>query len=126
MRSRALLPAVAALLLAATLPVAAVAPPVAPPLAAIDADVERARREFEIPGVAMAVVKDGRVVLAKGYGVRRHGGPALVDGDTLFAIASNTKAFTAAALGLLVEDGKLGWDDPVTRHLPSFQMYDPY
>jgi CubicO group peptidase (beta-lactamase class C family) len=96
------------------------------PLAAIEADIERARREFEIPGVAVAVVKDGRVVLAKGYGVKRQGAPAAVDADTLFAIASNTKAFTAAALGLLVEDGKLGWDDPVTRHLPSFQMYDPY
>jgi CubicO group peptidase (beta-lactamase class C family) len=129
MRSRALLPAVAALLVVVTLPWADAAPavtPATPPLAAIEADVERARREFEIPGVAVAVVKDGRVVLAKGYGVRRTGGPAAVDGDTLFAIASNTKAFTSAALGLLVEDGKLQWDDPVTRHLPSFQMYDPY
>jgi len=126
MRSRALLPAVTALLVAVTLPRADAAPPPAPPLAAIEADVERARREFEIPGVAVAVVKDGRVVLAKGYGVKRQGGPAAVDSDTLFAIASNTKAFTSAALGLLVEDGKLQWDDPVTRHLPSFQMYDPY
>src|SRR5580765_2866682 len=73
------------------------------PLAAIEADIERARREFEIPGVAVAVVKDGRVVVAKGYGVKRQGAPAPVDADTLFAIASNTKAFTAAALGLLVE-----------------------
>jgi len=96
------------------------------PLAAIDADVERARHEFEIPGVSVAVVKEGRVVLARGYGVKRQGAPAPVDAETLFAIASNTKAFTAAALGLLVEDGKLAWDDPVTRHLPSFQMYDPY
>jgi len=128
MRSRALLPAVTALLVVVTLPRADAAPPPPPPppLAAIEADVERARREFEIPGVAVAVVKDGRVVLAKGYGVKRQGGPAAVDGDTLFAIASNTKAFTSAALGLLVEDGKLQWDDPVTRHLPSFQMYDPY
>jgi CubicO group peptidase (beta-lactamase class C family) len=129
MRSRALFPVVAALLVGATLPAAAAPPavaPVAPSLAAIEADVERARREFEIPGVAVVVVKDGRVVLAKGYGVKRQGGPAPVDADTLFAIASNTKAFTSAALGLLVEDGKLQWDDPVTRHLPSFQMYDPY
>ena len=128
MRSRSLLPAVAALVVLATLRRADAAPAVAPtpPLAAIEADVERARREFEIPGLAVAVVKDGRVVLAKGYGVKRQGGPAAVDGDTLFAIASNTKAFTSAALGLLVEDGKLQWDDPVTRHLPSFQMYDPY
>jgi CubicO group peptidase (beta-lactamase class C family) len=124
MRSRALLPVLAALSLLAALPLTAATP--SPSLAAIEADVERARREFEIPGVAVAVVKDGRVVLAKGYGVKRQGGPAPVDGDTLFAIASNTKAFTSAALGLLVEDGKLQWDDPVTRHLPSFQMYDPY
>jgi len=121
MRSR---PLAAAFVL--SLVVTTTASAAAPPLAAIDADVERARHEFDIPGVAVAVVKDGRVALAKGYGVKRQGAPAPVDADTLFAIASNTKAFTAAALGLLVEDGKLGWDDPVTRHLPSFQMYDPY
>ena len=126
MTTRALYPAVAALLIATAVPLAAAPVPAPAPLAAIDADVERARREFEIPGVSVAVVKDGRVVLAKGYGVRRQGAPAAVDADTLFAIASNAKAFTAAALGLLVEDGKLAWDDPVTRHLPSFQMYDPY
>lgn len=125
MRSRAVLPVVAAALAALALPGAA-APPTGPGLAALDAEVERARREFEIPGVALAVVKDGRVLIEKGYGVKRLGGSEPVDGGTLFAIASNTKAFTAAALGLLVEDGKLSWDDPVTRHLPSFQMYDPY
>jgi CubicO group peptidase (beta-lactamase class C family) len=76
--------------------------------------------------MAVAVVKDGRVVLAKGYGVRRIGETAAVDADTLFGIASNTKAFTAAALSLLVEDGKLSWDDPVTKHLPQFQMWDPW
>lgn len=109
-----------------SLVVARVASAAAPPLASIDADVERARRQFEIPGLSVAVVKDGRVVMARGYGVKRQGATAAVDADTLFAIASNTKAFTAAALGLLVEDGKLAWDDPVTRHLPAFQMYDPY
>jgi CubicO group peptidase (beta-lactamase class C family) len=122
MRSRAILLAVTAVLLALAATGAA-APPARP---ALDAEVERARREFEIPGVALAVVKDGRVVIEKGYGVKRLGGSDPVDAGTLFAIASNTKAFTAAALGLLVEDGKLSWDDPVTRHLPSFQMYDPY
>src|SRR5690349_18903122 len=109
-----------------SLVVARVAAAAAPSLASIDADVERARREFQIPGLSVAVVKDGRVVMARGYGVKRQGATAAVDADTLFAIASNTKAFTAAALGLLVEDGKLAWDDPVTRHLPAFQMYDPY
>jgi CubicO group peptidase (beta-lactamase class C family) len=83
-------------------------------------------REFEVPGVAVAVVKDGRVVLAKGYGVRRVGEPEAVDADTQFGIASNTKAFTCAALSILAEEGKLSWDDPVTKHLPEFHMHDPW
>jgi CubicO group peptidase (beta-lactamase class C family) len=98
----------------------------APPLAGLDAYVARALREFGVPGMAVAVVKDGRILLAKGYGVRRAGDPAPVDPDTLFGIASNTKAFTCAALSILVEEGRLAWDDPVTKHLPDFQMYDPW
>ena len=81
---------------------------------------------FEVPGVSLAVVKDDKVVVAKGYGVRKLGEPAPVDGRTLFGIASNTKVFTAAALGLLVEEGKLQWDAPVIDYLPWFQMWDPY
>jgi CubicO group peptidase (beta-lactamase class C family) len=96
------------------------------PLAGLDAHVARAMREFGVPGMAVAVVKDGQVVLAKGYGVRRAGEPAPVDADTLFGIASNTKAFTCAAISILVEEGKLAWDDPVTKHLPDFQMQDPW
>jgi CubicO group peptidase (beta-lactamase class C family) len=96
------------------------------PLAGLDAHVARAMREFGVPGMAVAVVKDGQVALAKGYGVRRAGEPAPVDADTLFGIASNTKAFTCAALSILVEEGKLSWDDPVTKHLAGFQMYDPW
>ena len=83
-------------------------------------------RTFEVPGIALAIVKDDTVVVAKGYGVRRLGDPAPVDARTLFGIASNTKAFTATALGLLVEDGKIEWDDRVIRYLPSFAMWDPY
>jgi CubicO group peptidase (beta-lactamase class C family) len=124
MRPRAAFPA-ALLLLASFLQAAAGAAEPAS-VAALEGEIERARREFEIPGVAVAVVKDGRVVLEKGYGVKRIGTSDPVDAGTLFAIASNTKAFTGAALGLLAEDGKLSWDDRVTRHLPSFQMYDPY
>ncbi|HUG53960.1 MAG TPA: serine hydrolase domain-containing protein, partial [Vicinamibacteria bacterium] len=116
--------AIAIAVLFATATAFAVAP--ADPLATATLEIERARREFEIPGIAVAVVKDGRTVVLEGYGVRRLGEEARVDADTLFAIASNTKAVTAAALGLLVEDGRLAWDDPVTRHLPTFQMYDPY
>lgn len=92
----------------------------------LDAWVSRAMQTFEVPGLALAVVKDGRVVIAKGYGVRRLGDAAKVDERTLFGIASNTKAFTATALGLLVEEGKIEWDAPVVRYLPSFAMWDPY
>jgi CubicO group peptidase (beta-lactamase class C family) len=113
--------------LAATAAAPALAKPKpAPPLAGLDAYVARTMQEFGVPGMAVAVVKDGRVVHAKGYGVRRAGEPAPVDADTLFGIASNTKAFTCAALSILVEEGRLSWDDPVTKHLPDFQMYDPW
>lgn len=97
----------------------------APP-ADLDAYVARAMKTFEVPGLALAIVKDGKVVLAKGYGVRKLGDPAPVDENTLFGIASNSKAFTAAALAMLVDEGKLSWDDPVTKYLPSFHLYDPY
>lgn len=98
----------------------------AAPLAELDSHVARVMREFDVPGVAVAVVKDGRVVLAKGYGVRRAGESAVVDADTQFGIASNTKAFTCAALSILAEEGRLSWDDPVTKHLPEFHMNDPW
>ncbi len=105
-------------------PAAATAAAVLPP--GFDALVARAMKTFAVPGMGIAVVKDGKIVLAKGYGVRKLGEPALVDARTLFGIASNTKAFTATALGLLVEEGKIAWDAPVTRYLPWFQMWDPY
>jgi CubicO group peptidase (beta-lactamase class C family) len=91
-----------------------------------DAAAARVLKVFEVPGLALAVVKDGRVVVAKGCGLKKLGESALVDSRTLFGIASNTKAFTAAALGLLVDEGKIGWDDPVVSFLPAFQMFDPY
>jgi CubicO group peptidase (beta-lactamase class C family) len=81
---------------------------------------------FEVPGIGLAIVKDGKVVVARGYGTRRLGESAPVDGKTLFGIASNTKVFTATALGLLVEEGKLDWDRPVIDYLPWFRMSDPY
>jgi CubicO group peptidase (beta-lactamase class C family) len=92
----------------------------------VDKVVERARREFDVPGIAVAIVKDGNVVLAKGYGVRRQGESAPVTAQSLFRIASNTKAFTTAALAMLVDEGKIRWDDLVTQHMPGFQLYDPY
>lgn len=92
----------------------------------LEADVNRALSTFDVPGIAIAIVKDGQVVAAKGFGVRKLGETAPVTGKTLFEIASNSKAFTAAALAQLVDEGKLKWDDPVTRHLPGFQMNDAY
>ena len=111
-------------LLLLALPAAAAAQ--RPDLAALDRYIEQARTAWDVPGLAVAIVKDGRVVLAKGYGVREVGKPQPVDEHTLFAIASNSKAFTAAALATLVDAGKLGWDDRVRDHLPWFQLYDRY
>ena len=91
-----------------------------------DAYVARVMKTFQVPGVAVAIVKDGRVVLARGYGVKKLGLPAPVTPHTRFGIASNTKLFTATALGILVEDGKVEWDAPVIRYLPDFAMYDPW
>ena len=94
-------------------------------LADLDAYVAKGVADWRIPALAVAVVKDGEVVLAKGYGVRELSKSDSADEDTLFAIGSTTKAMTAAALGMLVDEGKLGWDDPVTKHLPWFQLRDP-
>jgi CubicO group peptidase (beta-lactamase class C family) len=91
-----------------------------------DAFVEDVRARFDVPGIAVAIVKDGKVVLERGYGVRELGKPEQVDAHTMFAIASNTKAFTAAALSMLADEGKLSLDDRVIDHLPWFQMSDPY
>jgi CubicO group peptidase (beta-lactamase class C family) len=105
-------------------PLAAHQKPAPPP--GLDAFVTRVMKTFEVPGVSVAIVKDGAVVTATGYGVRKLGEPAAVDARTLFGIASNTKAFTAAALGLLVEEGRIRWDAPVIDHVPWFQMWDPF
>jgi len=88
--------------------------------------VDSARKQFDVPGIAVAIVKDGQVVLEQGFGAKETGKAGAVDAHTLFAIASNTKAFTAAALQMLAEQGKLKMDDRVIDHLPWFQMSDPY
>lgn len=95
-------------------------------LSQLDRYIETARREWKIPGMAVAVIQDGKVVLAKGYGVKKISESHKVDEETLFAIASNTKAFTAACLAILVDEGKLHWDDKVRTYLPYFKLYDPY
>jgi CubicO group peptidase (beta-lactamase class C family) len=91
-----------------------------------DAEVRRALDLYQVPGLAIAVVQNGKVLLARGYGVRRLGGAAPVDAATDFQIASNTKAFTTALLAQLVDSGQLAWDDPVTKYLPWFQLSDPW
>jgi CubicO group peptidase (beta-lactamase class C family) len=132
-RSRAIrrAAALAAFVLAALTWIPAPAPAAAPAKTpglppGIEATVAKIMKAFEVPGLALAVVKDGKVVLAKGYGVRKLGEPVPVDAQTLFGIASNTKVFTATALGLLVEEGRLAWDERVVDVLPWFMMYDPY
>src|SRR5713226_9029860 len=92
----------------------------------LDAYVARVLKTFDVPGLSVAIVKDGKVVVAKGYGVRKLGDAAPVDENTLFGIGSNTKAFTTAALATLVDEGKISWDDKVYERLPGFEMYDPY
>lgn len=94
--------------------------------AEIDLLVERAMKTFEVPGIAVAIVKDGKVIHSKGYGVSSLVTMQKTDENTLFAIASNSKAFTSAALGILVDDGKLKWNDRVTDYIPEFKMYNPY
>ena len=93
---------------------------------ALDAYFAAARSAWNVPGFAVAIVKDDAIVLAQGYGVREVGRPDAVDAHTLFAIASNTKAFTAAALARLVDEGRLRWDDRVADRLPFFELYSPY
>ena len=92
----------------------------------IDQTVARAMAAFQVPGMAVGVIKDGKLIFAKGYGVREIGKTDPVSLDTVFQIGSNTKAFTAAALAMLVDQGKLGWDDKVIDFLPNFRMHDPY
>ncbi len=91
-----------------------------------DAYVEKVLKTFKVPGVSVAIVKDGKVVLAKGYGVKTIGTNDKVDSKTNFSIASNTKAFVGTSLGILVDEGKLKWNDRVVDHLPWFQLSDPY
>lgn len=92
----------------------------------LDAHITKVLETFDVPGVGVAVVKNGEILLSKGYGVRRSGQPDPIDENTLFSIASNSKAFTATALGMLVDQGKLSWEDPVIKHLPWFEMSDDY
>ncbi len=92
----------------------------------LDGVFKKALTDFNVPGMAIAIVKDGKTILSKGYGVKHASTKQKVDDHTQFAIASNTKSFTAAALAMLVDAGKLKWNDKVTDHLPYFKLYSPY
>ena len=92
----------------------------------IDQLIEKAMDQWNVPGMAVAVVKDGKVVLSRGYGTVEANRTLKVDNETLFAIASNTKGFLSSAIATLVTDGKLRWDDKVKEILPYFELYDPY
>jgi CubicO group peptidase (beta-lactamase class C family) len=92
----------------------------------LDAYIEQARADWKNVGLAVAIVENGELAYARGFGVREYRKPLGVDADTLFQVGSTTKAFTTAALGLLVEEGRLHWDDPVIEHLPRFQLQDPW
>lgn len=94
--------------------------------AEIDALVERTLKTFDVPGIAVAVIKDDKVIHAKGYGVRSLKTQQKVDENTLFGVASNSKAYTAAALGMLVDEKKITWDTKVTDIIPEFKLYNPY
>lgn len=96
------------------------------PLTGFDVYAEKARVDWEVPGMAIAVVKDDKIVYAKGFGVKKLGEATPVDEKTLFAIGSSSKAFTAATLAILVDEGKIKWDDRVSKYLPDFEVYDPY
>lgn len=122
--SRHLLIGLLIFLLSASLLAQNSAPSSAPP--DLDSYVSKSMKTFDVPGMGVAIVKDGKVLVAKGYGVRKLGDPTPVDENTMFAIGSNTKAFTTAALATLVDEGKMSWDDRVYERMPGFVMYDPY
>src|ERR1700743_3675507 len=109
------------LLLLIGAPAAFAAPP-----AGFDGRVESLRKGIGVPGMAIAIVENDKVARAKGFGVKKLGSSDPVDADTIFMTGSTGKAFTVAALGILVDQGKIGWDDKVIDHLPGFQMYDPW
>src|SRR3954470_21669649 len=91
-----------------------------------DARVEGLRKQVGVPGMAIAIVENGKVTLAKGYGVKKLGSPDAIDADTIFPTGSIGKAFTVADLAVLVDQGRISWDDKVIDRLPGFQMYDPW
>lgn len=95
-------------------------------LKGLDAFIEKAMEEYDVPGVSVTVVKDNDVVYLKGFGVRKIGSDLKVDENTIFQLASVTKTFTAASVGVMVDQGKVGFDEEVINILPDFALKDPY
>ena len=95
-------------------------------LAGLEAEIEEMVRDWGIPGAAVVVIQDDEITFAEGFGVKEIGGSDPVDENTIFAVGSTSKAFTAAAIAMLVDEGKVGWDDPIVDHVPIFQLSDPY
>lgn len=91
-----------------------------------DQYAEAARKQWNVPGMSLVVVQDGKVLLSKGYGLKELGKADAVDNETLFGAMSTTKAMVAVAMGILVDEGKVNWNDKVTKHLPDFKVDDPY
>ena len=92
----------------------------------LDSYIEKTAKEWGIPGMSVGIVQDGEIVFSKGYGVLEVSKTEKPDGNTLYAIASNTKAFTSATIAMLVQEGKLNWEDKVQKHLPYFELFSPF
>lgn len=92
----------------------------------LDALVQNTLKTFDVPGMSVGIVKDGKIIYSKGFGVRSLNNNLPMTDETLVGVASNSKGFTCFALGMLVDEGKISWDDKVTKHLPDFRMYDPF
>lgn len=116
----------AARLIILSLMLSVAAPVWAEPPADIGESVEALRKKVGAAGVSIAIVEDGKTTLSRGWGVRKIGERATVDEQTLFQTGSTGKAMTAAALAILVDEGKIAWDDPVIKHMPWFRMNDPW
>jgi CubicO group peptidase (beta-lactamase class C family) len=95
------------------------------PLEGLDTRIEAMMADWNVPGMGLAIIKDDKVILSGGCGVRKAGTDLPVNEQTTFAIGSASKVFTTAAIAILVDEGKLSWDDPVTDHLPPFINLEP-
>ncbi|MXX71539.1 MAG: serine hydrolase [Gemmatimonadetes bacterium] len=95
-------------------------------LEGLGVEIEQMIGDWGIPGAAVVVIQDDEITFAQGFGVREIGGGDPVDEHTIFAVGSTSKAFTAASVAMLVDEGKVSWDDPIGDHVPIFQLSDPY